>query len=50
VLRAAGETETTQVNIQDWLDESGLGFQPLTEEDIATVIFFIYFYQHCLYY
>ena len=29
VLRAAGETETTQVNIQDWLklDEGDPGFQ-----------------------
>jgi hypothetical protein len=31
VLRAAGETETTQENIQDWLqlDERNLGFQLL---------------------
>jgi hypothetical protein len=36
-LRAAGETETTQENIQDWLqlDEADLGFQFLTEERIA---------------
>jgi uncharacterized protein YehS (DUF1456 family) len=35
VLRAAGETETTQENIQDWLqlDEGGPGFQLLTEEE-----------------
>jgi hypothetical protein len=34
VLRAAGETETTQENIQDWfqLDEGDPGFQLLTEE------------------
>jgi hypothetical protein len=37
VLRAAGETETTQENIQDWLelDEGDPGFQLLTEEGIA---------------
>jgi hypothetical protein len=51
VLRAAGETETTQENIQDWLqlDEGGPGFQLLTEEEIAVVIFF-YIPQHYLYY
>jgi hypothetical protein len=44
-LRAAGETETTQENIQDWLqlDEGDPGFQLLTEEDISTVIFFYLF-------
>jgi hypothetical protein len=38
VLRAAGETETAQENIQGWLelDEGDPGFQLLTEEDIAT--------------
>jgi hypothetical protein len=42
VLRAAGETETTQENIQDWLqlDEGDPGLQLLTEEEIAAVIFF----------
>jgi hypothetical protein len=42
VLRAAGETETTQENIQDWLelDEGDSGFQLLTEEQIAVVIYF----------
>jgi hypothetical protein len=37
VLRAAGGTETTQANIQDWLelDEGDPGFQLLTEEEIA---------------
>jgi hypothetical protein len=42
VLRAAVETtETTQENIQDWLelDEGDPGFQLLTEEEIAAVIF-----------
>jgi uncharacterized protein YehS (DUF1456 family) len=41
VLRAAGETETTQEDIQDWLelDEGDPGFQLLTEEEIAAVIF-----------
>jgi hypothetical protein len=36
VLKAAGETETMQENIQDWfeLDEGKLGFQLLTEEEI----------------
>jgi hypothetical protein len=40
VLRAAGETETTQANIQDWieLDEGDPGFQLLTEEEIAAHI------------
>jgi hypothetical protein len=34
LLRAAGETETTQENIQHWLelDEGDSGFQLLTEE------------------
>jgi uncharacterized protein YehS (DUF1456 family) len=52
VLRAAGETETTRENIQDWLqlDEIDLGFQLLTEKEIAAVIFFIYFHQRYLYY
>jgi hypothetical protein len=47
VLRAAGETETTQENIQDWLelDEGDPGFQLLVEEEIGAVIIFIYF-QH----
>jgi hypothetical protein len=40
VLRAAGETETTQENIEDWiqLDEEDAGL--LTEEDFAAIIFF----------
>jgi hypothetical protein len=44
VLRAAGETETTQANIQVWLelDEGDPGFQFLTEEGIAAVYFFIF--------
>jgi hypothetical protein len=48
VLRAAGETETTPENIQDWveLDEGDPGFQPLTEEEIVEVItFFINFFR-----
>jgi hypothetical protein len=42
VLRAAGETETAQENIQDWLqlDDGDPGFQLLTEEQIAVVIFY----------
>jgi hypothetical protein len=45
VLRAAGETETMQENIQDWLelDEGDPGFQLLTEKEIAAVIFFYLF-------
>jgi hypothetical protein len=45
VLRAAGETETTQENIQNWLqlDEGDPGFQLLTEEEFAAVIFFYLF-------
>jgi hypothetical protein len=51
-LRAAGETEAMQENIQDWheLDEGDPGFQLMTEEEIAAVILFIYFCQHYLYY
>jgi hypothetical protein len=45
VLRAAGETETTQGNIQDWLelDEGDPGVQLLTDEEITPVIFFYLF-------
>jgi hypothetical protein len=45
VLRAAGVTETTQENIHGWLelDEGDSGFQFLTEEEISTVNFFVYF-------
>jgi hypothetical protein len=44
VLRAAGETETTQESIKDWLqlDEEDPGFQLVTEEEIAAVIFFLF--------
>jgi hypothetical protein len=50
VLRAAGETETKQENIQNWLelDEGDPEFQLLAEEEFAAVIFC--FHQHCLYY
>jgi hypothetical protein len=43
-LRAAGETETTQENIQDWLqlDEEDPGFQFLTEEEIYFPIIFLF--------
>jgi hypothetical protein len=46
VLRAAGETETTQENIQDWLqlDQGNPGFQLLIEEDIAAVIYFLFIF------
>jgi hypothetical protein len=45
VLRAAGETETMQENIQDWfnLNEGDPGFQLLTDEGISAVIFFYLF-------
>jgi hypothetical protein len=49
--RAAGETETTQENIQDWLelDEEGPGFQLLTEEEIAAVIYtYLYLFSSAL--
>jgi hypothetical protein len=41
-LRAAGETETTQENNQDWLElyEGDPEFQLLTEEEIAAMISF----------
>jgi hypothetical protein len=44
VLRAAEGTETTQENIQDWLelDEGDPGFQLLTVEEIAVVIFYLF--------
>jgi hypothetical protein len=44
VSKEAGETETTQENIQDWLklDEGDPVFQFLREQDIAAVIFFIF--------
>jgi hypothetical protein len=46
VLRAAGETETKQENIQDWLqlDDGDPGFQLLTEEETAAVILFYIFF------
>jgi hypothetical protein len=52
VLRAAGETETMQENIQDLLelDEGDPGFQLLTEEEIAALIFFIHYHQHWIHY
>jgi hypothetical protein len=45
VLRAAGETETTQEIIPYWpeLDEGDTGFQLLTGGEIAAVIFFYLF-------
>jgi hypothetical protein len=45
VLRGTGETETAQEYNQDWLelDEGDPGFQLLTEEEIAAVIFFYLF-------
>jgi hypothetical protein len=51
VLRATVETETTQENIQYWLqlDEEDPGFQILTQEEIGCSDF-IYFHQHYLHY
>jgi hypothetical protein len=45
VLRAAGETESTQGNIQDWLelDEGDPGFHLVTKEEMAAVIFLYLF-------
>jgi hypothetical protein len=50
LLRAAGETEITQENIQDFLELDGdLGFQLLTEEEISAVIFlFIFISTACI--
>jgi hypothetical protein len=44
-LRAAGETETTRGNVQDWLqlNEADPGFQLLIEEETAAVIFLFIF-------
>jgi hypothetical protein len=44
VLRAARETETTQGDIQNWLQlaESDLVFQLLTDEYISAVIFYFF--------
>jgi hypothetical protein len=44
VLRAAGETETTEENIQVGLelDEGNLRFHLLTEEEISAVIVFYF--------
>jgi hypothetical protein len=53
VLRASGETETTKENIQEWLElnEGDPGFQLVTEEEIALVIYFsFYFHKHYPYY
>jgi hypothetical protein len=46
VLRAAGETETTQENIRDWLqlDEGDPGLKLLTEKEIAAVIWFLFIF------
>jgi hypothetical protein len=55
-LRAAGETETTPENIQDWLglDEGALDFSLMSFHSYlnkgSTVTFFIYFQHHYLYY
>jgi hypothetical protein len=50
VLRAAEETETTQENIQDWLelDEVDPRFQLLTEEEITAGIFFFSLFRSSL--
>jgi hypothetical protein len=44
VLRAAGETETTQENIQDWLelDEEDPGFLLLTRRNCCIDIFYLF--------
>jgi uncharacterized membrane protein YjjP (DUF1212 family) len=45
-LRATGEPETTQANIQNWLElsEGHPGFQLLTEEEMAAVICSIFIF------
>jgi hypothetical protein len=43
VLRAAGETETTQENIQDWL-ELDEGDPGQTEEEICSMIFLLFLF------
>jgi hypothetical protein len=45
VLRAGRETETTEEDIQDWLelDEGDPGFQLLTEEEICCRYFLFIF-------
>jgi hypothetical protein len=45
VLRAAGETVTRQEYTQNWfeLDEGDPGFQLVTEEEIAALMFFYLF-------
>jgi hypothetical protein len=45
-LRAAGETETTQENIKDWLqlDKADPGFQLLTEVETDAVIYFLFIF------
>jgi hypothetical protein len=46
MLWVAGKTETTQENMQDWLelDEGDPGFQILTEEEIAAGFFFLFIF------
>lgn len=46
MLRAVGETGPTQGNRQDWLwlGDGDPGFENLTEEEIATVLLFIYLF------
>jgi hypothetical protein len=43
VFRTAGETETTQEHIRDWIElrEVDPGFHLVTEEHIASVTFLI---------
>jgi hypothetical protein len=44
VLRATGETETTQESIQDWIElDKDPRFQLLTEEETTAVIFLFIF-------
>jgi hypothetical protein len=45
VLRVAGETETTQENIQDWLElDRDIRYQLLTEKEIAAGIFYFFIF------
>jgi hypothetical protein len=50
VLRAAVETETTQENVQDWLelDEGDPGYHLLTGRNCCSVYLFIYLFSAAL--
>jgi hypothetical protein len=50
MLRAAGEIETMQENIQGWFELDGdPAFQLLTDEEIAAIIYFFYLYSSAVF-